>query len=54
MILSDIFTAIKMPRKNKKCPCESKKRYKECCYNKDLNKKYLYIDTLNNMLNGNV
>ena len=40
-----------MPPKNKKCPCRSKKVYKNCdCYIKDLERKTEFIITSDNRM----
>ena len=35
----ETITLKEMPPKNKKCPCDSKKRYKQCCEPNDLLEK---------------
>ena len=35
MIITVRGEVIEMPSKNKNCPCNSKKKYKKCCYTKD-------------------
>lgn len=38
---------IEMPSKNKKCPCKSKKNYKNCeCFNKDAQRRTEFINKL--------
>ena len=50
-ILTDSGEVMEMPRKNKKCPCKSKKTYKNCsCYIKDLEKKTEYINRMTKKL----
>ena len=44
MIISIDGTVKEMPQKNKKCPCKSKKNYKNCkCYISDLERKTEFI-----------
>jgi uncharacterized protein YecA (UPF0149 family) len=44
MILADNGTVIEMPPKNKNCPCNSKKKYKNCCIAEDIAKKTGFIE----------
>ncbi len=44
MISEDGTELVDMPSKNKNCPCNSRIKYKNCCYPKDLDRTRAFID----------
>jgi hypothetical protein len=51
MMINDAGEVVPMPAKNKKCPCKSKKNYKNCpCYIKDLERKTEFINRITKKL----
>ena len=47
---------VRFPRHNKPCPCNSKSKYKKCCYPKDEGRKRDFVENstkkLENMANN--
>eukprot|EP00347_Sterkiella_histriomuscorum_P016120 403354413 len=52
-ILGDGDKIIEMPAKNKNCPCNSRKKYKNCCYITDIQRKTEFIEAKSKLVQEN-